>query len=345
MKFLIDINHPAHVHFFRHPIRLLRDRGHEVVVTSRVKEMAVPLLDELGISHQVLSSLGSGGILGLGLELLQRDAALHRVVRRERPQAMAAIGGTFIAHVGITTRVPSLVFYDTENARLQNAITYPFASLVLVPRCYRGWLPRRSCRYDGYHELSYLHPNRFSPSLETAARNGLDPQRENFFIRTVSWQANHDVGENGWSARLLVELTQFLAARGKVHISSEKPLPEELAGFAYGGKASEVHHVMAYSRLYVGESATMASECAVLGVPAIYAAETGRGYTDEQEVRYGLVANLRSIDRNSLLARIEQMLAQPREVWRQRRALLLEETIDVAVFVADAIEVAGRRAQ
>ena len=49
MKFLIDINHPAHVHFFRNPIKLLIDRGHEVMVTSRDKEMALDLLEELGI--------------------------------------------------------------------------------------------------------------------------------------------------------------------------------------------------------------------------------------------------------------------------------------------------------
>jgi len=40
---------------------------------------------------------------------------------------------------------------------------------------------------------------------------------------------------------------------------------------------------MAYCRAFIGESATMASEAAVLGVPAVYAAETGRSYTDEQE--------------------------------------------------------------
>ena len=35
----------------------------------------------------------------------------------------------------------------------------------------------------------------------------------------------------------------------------------------------------------------MASECAVLGVPAIYVSPLGRGYTDDEEQRYGLVHN------------------------------------------------------
>lgn len=342
MKFLVDINHPAHVHFFRHPIGILQKRGHDIVVTSRAKEIAVPLLDELGIEHEVLSMSGKGGLFALGRELVQRDAALYRVARRHRPDAMAAIGGTFVAHVGFVTRIPALVFYDTENAKLQNAITYPFATRVIVPRCYQAWVPKSHQRYEGYHELSYLHSARFTPSKEIAMQNGLDPGRDNFFIRTVSWQANHDIGETGWSERLLSALVYLLLPLGKVHISSESPLPPQLATHAYQGKLSEVHHVMASCRLFIGESATMASEAAVLGVPAIYAAKTGRGYTDEEEARYNLVTNLRTLDWNLLRTAIEQILAKPGEYWRQQHARLLADTIDVAAYVADTIEQVGR---
>lgn len=343
MKFLFDINHPAHVHFFRHPITLLRARGHDIVVTSRAKEMALPLLDELDLSHRPLSTQRGKGIMSLGRELIQREMALYRVVRQEKPQALAAIGGTFIAHVGWLARIPSLVFYDTENARLQNAITYPLAGKVIVPRCYQGWTPRnRSVRYDGYHELSYLHPKHFTPDRRIAEQNGLDPTRDNFFIRCVSWQANHDLGERGWSTLLLNRLVEWLTTLGKVHISSETPLPAELADFTYHGKVSMVHHLMAHCRLYVGESATMASECAVLGVPAIYAAHTGRGYTDEQEQRYGLAKNLRLLDLEQLCQAIDALLAQPASSYQKRRQYLLADTIDVAEFVTQQLEQAPR---
>ncbi len=339
MKILIDINHPAHVHFFRNPIGLLKERGHDLMITSRNKEVAVPLLDELNIVHAVLSSQNSGGgLFALGRELVQRDAALYKVARAFKPNAMAAIGGTFVAHVGWLTGIPSLVFYDTENAKLQNAITYPVASKVIVPRCYQSWTPKHSVRYAGYHELSYLHPDRFSPDSDIAERNGLDPNCDNFFIRTVSWQANHDVGESGWNEKLLVMVTEHLSRLGKVHISSEAVLPDSLRKYAYRGKVSDVHHLMAHCRMFIGESATMASECAVLGVPAIYAANTGRGYTDEQEQRYALVANIRQLSWARLREQIEWWLAVPKHEWRARRRKLLDETIDVAAFVVETIE-------
>lgn len=338
MKFLFDLNHPAHVHFFRHPIRILKERGHEILVTSRIKEIALPLLDELGIQHVVLSAQKGSGALALLKELVVRDTALFKVAKVFRPHAMASIGGTFIAHVGFASRIPSLVFYDTENAKLQNLITYPLASRVIVPRCYQTWLPRHHARYDGYHELSYLHPDYFVPSREVAIENGLDPDRENFFVRTISWNANHDLMESGWSSGLLRQLVFYLSGHGRVHISSEAQLPADLNPFQYAGKVSEVHHLMAHCRMVIGESATMASESAVLGVPAIYAATTGRGYTDEQEARYGLVKNVRQLDWDGLRQAVEKMLQTPQAEWCRRREQLLADTIDVAAFVADTLE-------
>lgn len=338
MKILFDINHPAHVHFFRNPIKLLIDRGHEVMVTSRDKEMALDLLEELGIPNRKLSSLGGGGLLSLGKELIQRNLALLKVVREFRPDAMAAIGGTSIAQVGFLMRVPSLVFYDTENAKLQNSITYPFSSCVLVPRCYEAWLPKsRHVRYAGYHELSYLHRDYFRADPEIARANGLAQDRDNYFLRIVSWQANHDVGEQGWTPEMLHKLIDKLGRTGNVIISSERDLPAEFAPYLYKGKVSDVHHVLAFCKLFIGESATMASECAVMGVPAIYAAETGRGYTNEQEDRYGLVRNIFSIEDSLIMRAVDELLSISDDELTTKHAQLLKETIDVAKFVADSI--------
>ncbi len=339
MKVLFDIGHPAHVHFFRNPARLLAQRGHEVMITSRHKEMTLELLDQLGLPHLCLSRLGNGGLFSLGAELLRRNLALFRTVKRFRPDVMAAIGGVSIAQVGKIAGVPSLVFYDTENARLQNAITYPFASCVIVPRCYEAWAPKhRHIRYNGYHELSYLHPARFKPDRAVALANGLSADGETFFIRIVSWQPSHDIGEYGWNAELLRQVIQKLTRHGKVLVSSEAQLPVDMEAYRYRGKVSEVHHVLAYCRACVGESATMASECAVLGVPAIYAAQTGRGYTNEQEARYHLVKNIRELSWLRLEQALDELLAVPQDTWRHARDKLLADTIDVAAFVADCIE-------
>lgn len=342
MRVLIDIGHPAHVHFFRRPVALLRERGYELIVTSRHKEMAIELLDAFGIPHIPLSVMGKGGALGLLKELCERDFRLVRIVRRWRPDVMAAIGGIFIAHAGLLSRARSLVFYDTENASLQNALTYPFASRVIVPRCYTAWTPRRrTLRYPGYHELSYLRPPYFSADRALAVANGLSVDRPTYLVRLVSWNASHDIGERGLSWDAVRRLRARLGSAANVLISSEAELPGDLRPHAYAGDKAQIHHVMGHCAGFFGESATMASECAVLGVPAVYAALTGRGYTDEQEVRYGLVKNVRTLDAAALDGAVEWLLSFSAEEARTRRQRLLDDTCDVADFVVEAIETRG----
>lgn len=336
-RILVDLCHPAHVHFFRNPIQLWREAGHEVYMAARDKDVALPLIREFGLDCQSMGASRSG-IAGLARELMHRDLALFRFARQTRAEVITAIGGVFAAHAAFLARIPAVVFYDTEIAKLQNAMTYPLASRVAVPRCYESWVPRRrELRYAGYHELSYLRPGRFQPDHGRALQAGLDATRPTFLLRLVAWTANHDLGDSGLSIQRAQQIVERLSAHGKVVISSETPLPDALREYQYTGMVSELHHLMAFCAGYFGESATMASESAVLGVPAVYAAHSPRGYTNEQESRYGLVRNVRQLDATSVLAACDWLLAQDQTTCKAARAKLLAETVDVAAFAADTV--------
>ena len=60
MKVLVDIIHPAHVHFFRNAISELQKKGHEVAVTARKKDVTIDLLENYGIPFTCLSEVGKG---------------------------------------------------------------------------------------------------------------------------------------------------------------------------------------------------------------------------------------------------------------------------------------------
>src|SRR3546814_485822 len=265
-KILVDVCHPAHAHFFRVPICLWTERGHDVAVTSRNKDVAIEILDALGIAHQSLGNAAQGP-LGLVFELVQRNLLLTRHIRRAKADIAVALGGTFAAQSAFVSRIPSVVFYDTEIASMQNRITYPLATRVVVPNCYDGWTPDgKTVRYQGYHELSYLDPRWFAPSRATALQAGLDETRPTYLIRIVSWTANHDIGDSGLNPTLIQTAIQRLSEHGKIIISSEAELPPQLESFLYRGPALHMHHLMAFCAGYFGESATMASECAVLEI-------------------------------------------------------------------------------
>jgi uncharacterized protein len=101
--------------------------------------------------------------------------------------------------------------------------------------------------------------------------------------------------------------------------------------------SSRIHDAMAYATLVYGESATMASEAAVLGTPAIYLDDEGRGYTDEQERKYGLVFNFseslqdqeRSVEKAAELLKRDDI----KEIYNDKKLKLLQNTIDVTDYL------------
>ncbi|MEM9740532.1 MAG: DUF354 domain-containing protein [Pseudomonadota bacterium] len=290
MRILFDIVRAADVLFFSRPIRALRARGHDVLVCSRQKGIVCDLLDRLSIDHEPVSSATDGKV-GAAMELLLRDAAIAATARDFCPHAMIGFGGVSIAHAGAVLGIPSIAFQDTEGAALQARLTWPAISQIYVPECYRGKVPEaKTHRLAGVKELSYFHPNAFTPDRSLAIANGLDPDRQNIFIRLVSWTASHQLGKKGWTPKDVKHLVDAYGHRMKLNISSKGPLPEAFQAHAYRGDPETVHHLLGHCALYIGESATMASEAAILGVRSAYGVNDYRSSITELG-SFGLVSH------------------------------------------------------
>ena len=337
MRVLFDIVHPADVLFFKRPLDHLISRGVETLILSRHKDVTCGLLNGFGFARRPISTAGRGSI-GLAAELVRRDVATARAARKFRPDVMIGFGGIAIAHAGKLLGIPSISFYDSENATRQTRLTWPFIDRLYVPLAYEGVTPKgRTIRLPGTKELSYLHPSAFAPDRETAIRHGLDPELDNFFVRIVDWRANHDIGKSGWSGDRLRQVIEFLSQHGRVHVSSEIPLPDSMASLRYCGTTTEVHHLVGHCRLVVGESATMASEAAIMGVPAIYCGRDFPGYVNELETA-GLIHTLPADRSEGLVALIEASLAAPATSTRDARDRYVAERPDWASAVIEAID-------
>jgi uncharacterized protein len=338
MRFLIDILHPAHVHFFRNFHAEMSARGHELRITARDKDRSLDLLDQYGLPYDHISDQRSGGA-GMAIEMTQRTGKLLKIMKEFRPDAMTGIMGPSIAVAGKLKRVPAVVFYDTEFAKQTNWFVYPLAHSVCTPDCYQGKVRGTHVEYAGYHELAYLHPNRFTPDPSKLAGFGVDADEPYALVRFVSWQAVHDKREIGLTGDQKRALVEQLAGHGRVLISSEAALPADLAEYEVKGPVEDIHHLLAFAQMIVGESATMSSEAAVLGVPAVMIATSGRGYTDDEERRYGLVRHFKEEQYDEAVAAIEKLLSDsPREFGQRARRLLLADKIDVTQWMVDYFE-------
>lgn len=99
MNILIDILHPAHVHFFRNFYHEMTKRGHKLLVTTRQKECAVQLLEAHDIPYHLISEQKNGS-LNLAMELLTRTWKLHRLAREFKADVLTGIMGPSIALAG-----------------------------------------------------------------------------------------------------------------------------------------------------------------------------------------------------------------------------------------------------
>lgn len=341
MNVVFTVQHPGHVHFFRHAIDELEAEGHETHVFARDEEITVELLEAFDIPHEVIGG-DAGSLASLAAVQFGFEYRLLRRARRIDPDVMAAIGGVSVSHVASLVGARSLAFTDTEHASLVNALAHPFADAIYTPNCFTDDVGPKQVRYPGYHELAYLHPDRFTP--DPAVFEGLDARPDDRFvvIRLNGWDASHDVGESGL-ADVHETVDRLEAAGARVLITSEVPLPEELRRCRVDIDPRRIHDLLAYADLFVGEGATMAAESAVLGTPAVYVNSLRMGYTDEIDEEYGLLYNFPGEDRHeaALDKAVEILQAGDQDRWERRRRRLLADKTDTTDVVLAAIRQGG----
>jgi len=136
-----------------------------------------------------------------------------------------------------------------------------------------------------------LHPAEFRPDPDIVRAEGIDPDEPYAVVRFVRWSAAHDRGEAGLTPADAVTLVQELSRRMRVYLSSEAPPPPALQPFLARVRVDRMHHVLAFARLLVGESPSMGTEAALLGVPAVVASTwAGRcGNMQILEHQFGLM--------------------------------------------------------
>ncbi|WP_254764990.1 DUF354 domain-containing protein [Natrinema marinum] len=341
MRVLFDITHPAHVHLFKNAIRELWDSGHHVLVTARGKDITVPLLESYGIPHVVLSSKSSG-IVGTVSEWLLREVRLARIATEFDPDVIVSRFNPAGAHASKVVGCPFLMLDDTENeSSLIKNLTYPLADAVFTPSCFELELGDNQIRYDGYHELAYLHPDRFTPDEAALRDHDIDPDGEYYVIRLTAWDAFHDYGASGVSQQTLSEIVSLLSDRGSVYITSEGSVPSALADYGLEIPPCRIHDLLAFANGYIGDSGTMATEAAILGTPAIRidplaGRHTGGNFVELEE-RYGL---LRSTPHEREAVReLRAQVSDPRTAEKHREGVkrLLDDKIDVTAFLLDRI--------
>lgn len=363
MNIGLFLGHPAHFHMLKNAAANLMSKGHDVCFVIKKKDILEKLLIDAGYSYTSIREGRNNGLLGLIKSVLVMELNMCQFLSKNHVEIL--VGSTLSFASSKIMRVPTIVMGEDDALVVPKYanMVYPWASQILTPVvCDNGKWNCKSIKYPSYHELAYLHPNHFAPSSEVVEGYGIDTSKPYFILRFASLNAHHDDGIRGINTEVAQKLVDILAPHGQIYITSERELEPQFEPYRIRINPLDMHHVMAFASLYIGDSQTMAAEAGVLGTPFVRFNDfVGRiGYLRELEdvyqLGYGIHATPLTDDstirRNdgtlqpsgvdALYDTVKRLVAMPaderKQLFSARREQMLSEKIDYAKYLTWFIE-------
>ena len=340
MRILINTGHPAQIHNFKYLKSKLEARGHTVFWLASDKDISKYLLDCYGINYTILPRPGKSFPAKL-YTLIRNVFFLIGFLRRNKIDLALSRVSPYVAVAAWLLRKPHIALTDTETAGIYDLIFGRFASVLLTATSFKRTLRKDQIRFHGNIELFYLHPNQFQPKEDIYNLLGINKGEPYMIMRFVSWDAYHDKGLKGFTDSNKIKAVKAFSKYVRVFVSTEKSMPLELEPYRINIPPEKMHDALAYSSLFFGESATMASESAVLGTPAIFLNENWFGSTEEEQ-NHGLLFSFKSNqhDQEAAIEKGIALLSDPKTKsnMKDRMQIFLGGKIDMTQFFVWFVE-------
>jgi len=339
-KYLIDIPHPHFAHFFSNLITLL---GKEtVIITCQDSGIITNLLDSYGLKYIVVGKKYNN-IAAKAFGQVKYWFKYLVIARKYRIDLFLGMSPSVAFAAKVCGK--KMFFFDDDDSVVQpftKKITIPLSDYIITPKClefenYGG----NHLTYMGYQELAYLSPAYFNPDIAVINKYGLMPDSY-FVLRFNDFRAHHDIGQNGIPDEVKEKLIQLLLQFGKVYITSEGDLDDKYAKHQLKINPQDIHHVLAYAKMYIGDSQTMTSEAAVLGTPAIRC-NTFKGkisYLKELEDTYQLTYAFLPSESDLMLDKVKTLLSlvNIKLIWKTRKETMLSKMTDVNQYILKLLD-------
>jgi len=338
MRLLVDVFHPSNVHFFKNFLWKMQEKGHQILVASKGKDVSIQLLKAYGFPYRKTGKY-SKSLLLKAVQMLQINYDLYRIARDYKPDILIGQSGANAAQISRLIRKPCISFADDEYSLF---LYRPFAEVICTLGSFRKDIGKKQIRIDSYKELAYLHPKYFKP--DPTVLDELHIKKEDKFVitRFVAWTASHDIGKAGFDLESQKRLLRKVEKYARVFASFEGEVPAELETYRLTLAPDKMHHLLYYADMYIGDGQTMATESAVVGTPAIRC-NTFVGRNDmtqfvELEEKYGLIFSFR--DAEMAIKKAVELLAKQeiKKEWEKKRLRLLQDKADITEFMIDFVE-------
>jgi predicted glycosyltransferase len=341
MKALFELTHPKHFYQFRLVIKAFSERGGEVKIIARDKDVLLKLLRDEGYDFEIYGK-HKKKLKGKIFNIFSIWRNYIRIVRKFKPDYIISKASFYAVLVRPLTHAKLVITPDSEVVWLTRKIVAPLSHIVITPDTYTVDYGKKQKRLNGFFEECYLSPLAFNPDKKILENAGIDLSEPYFVLRFISWDANHDVGQFGFSDEEKIKLVEELSKHGRVVISAEQgKVPLLLQRYLSTISPNHIHHLLHFAYMYIGDSQTMATESALLGTPSLrYNSFVGPNDMSNfiiLEKKHDLMRNFS--DFNALMKEIKQMLDDKnlKEKWLEKRKAYFASRPDLNIQLINAI--------
>jgi predicted glycosyltransferase len=287
MKILIDINHPAHVHYFKGFIRIMQNKGHEIIVINRNSKIINELLNRYNIDHVIRHKRPLKNSTFRSLWYLCRIILfIIGQSLKKRPDIYIGFASAACAINSFIFRKKSILFDDTEHNHLNHILYKPFCSTLYTPFYFEKEMGKKQNHFNAYMEQLYLHSDYFENDTQILSDLGL-AQYDYVLVRYIAYDARHDRYIVPFSDEIKKQIVRNLSKTMKVIVSCENDVYDDFyEQYSVSILPDKMHYLIANAKLLISEGATMACEAGLLGTPYLYINPLRVGYLNLQTNKY-----------------------------------------------------------
>ena len=331
MNFWLDLANSPHALFFGPIVRLLRERGHDVLTTSRHFGNTLEIARLMGFEPVVIGRHAGRGFLRKTLNLIGHARELARWANDKGFDLAMSHNSYSQAVAARWAKIPFITFMDYEG-QPANRIAFSLARAVFVPEAFPVTIAkkqgaRRVIQYPGFKEEVYLADYKPGPSPYEDMGIGLDEII--FLARGPATYAAYHGKEN----RVFVSVVEGLLARGARVVLLPRTTGQAEWGRGLGAFVPERAYygpdLVWHADMVIGAGGTITREAALLGVPSFTTFAGRLGAVDRRLMDMGLLFDLRDGDVSGL--RVEKKpVVKPRSLNPELRDRIADMILEVA---------------
>ncbi len=297
----VDVLTPKQVLFFNPLVAELRERGCEVLVTSREYREVRPMAEMVGLEMRYVGERGAQGRLEQLTAATRRQEAIIPIVSDFRPGVSVSVASGVCARVSYGLGLKHVAVNDSPHSEVAGRLSLPLSQQVMCPWVipYDAWsrfgiARSQVTRYRALDPVAWL---RRKPTAGPIPR--LSPGRKTIVIRAEESDAPYMAGtDKTWVEAVLESVAEGFPECNLVVLSRYRHQLEAITR-KFGDRMSvpegivDGRRLLSKSDLLVGMGGTMTAEAALMGVPAISMFQ-GSYIVEDYLRRVGLAVKTRS---------------------------------------------------